>query len=228
MWSALASILLGVFGWVIPKLLIEPGKEIFDLRREAQECMIVYGNLSPEAPADERRTAAEAFRRVGSGLVSRHTAAFRWVTWWYERRLHWDINSAGALLIGLGNATQSEGFSYANLSSNVTLIRQCLRLRTPEQPSMIRAMMENAAQPRPMSCRLTRRHVWRDAARPTEARLGVAGRSNKWINRSKNADAATVSETVVFESHSHGTNPLIGWTGAPHAPHALNIVYVYY
>src|ERR1700730_7658125 len=142
MWSALASILLGVFGWVIPKLLIEPGKEIFDLRREAQECMIVYGNLSPEAPADERRTAAEAFRRVGSGLVSRHTAAFRWVTWWYERRLHWDINSAGSLLIGLGNATQFEGFSCANLSSSVTRIRECLRLRTPEPPPVIRVLME--------------------------------------------------------------------------------------
>jgi hypothetical protein len=147
MWSALA-ILLGVLGWVIPKLLIEPGKEIFDLRREAQECLIVYGNLAKDAPDDERRSAGEAFRRVGAGLVSRHTAAPRWVAWWYER-LHWDINSAGALLIGLGNATQFRGFSQANLSSDVTLIRQCLLLRAPEQPSMIRAMMESAAQPRP-------------------------------------------------------------------------------
>ncbi|ACB97334.1 hypothetical protein Bind_3790 (plasmid) [Beijerinckia indica subsp. indica ATCC 9039] len=61
MWSALASFLLGVLGWVVPKLLIEPGKEIFDLRRETQESLIIYGDLPKDAPADERRLAAEIF-----------------------------------------------------------------------------------------------------------------------------------------------------------------------
>jgi hypothetical protein len=79
MWSAIASVILGVIGWALAKLLFEPLKEIIDLRREAQECLLVYGDLSRDAPSDERHAAAQAFRRVGAGLVSRHLAAYRWV-----------------------------------------------------------------------------------------------------------------------------------------------------
>jgi hypothetical protein len=45
MWSALASIVLGAVGWGVTRLLFEPMKEIVDLRHEAQECLIVHGNL---------------------------------------------------------------------------------------------------------------------------------------------------------------------------------------
>jgi hypothetical protein len=75
MWSAIASVVLGLCGWGIAKLLFEPLKEIIDLRREAQECLIVYGDLHKDAPADERRDAAETFCRIGAGLVSHHYAA---------------------------------------------------------------------------------------------------------------------------------------------------------
>jgi len=88
MGTALATIALGAFGWMIAKLLFEPMKEIADLGRQAQEVLIVYGNLSKDAPSEERRTAAQAFRGTGAGLVSRHIAAWAWVKWCYERRLH--------------------------------------------------------------------------------------------------------------------------------------------
>jgi hypothetical protein len=71
-------------------------KEIVDLRREAQDCVIVYGNLAKDAPAEERRAASDAFRRIGAGLVSRHIAGYPWVrgrcAW-----LGWDIHSAGTI-----------------------------------------------------------------------------------------------------------------------------------
>jgi hypothetical protein len=35
---------------MIAKLFLEPVKEMFDLRREAQECQIVYGDLSKDVP----------------------------------------------------------------------------------------------------------------------------------------------------------------------------------
>jgi hypothetical protein len=96
MWSALASIVLGAVGWGVTRLLFEPMKEIVDLRREAQECVIVYGNLAKDAPAEERRAASDAFRRIGAGLVSRHIAGYPWVrgrcAW-----LGWDIHSAGTI-----------------------------------------------------------------------------------------------------------------------------------
>ena len=37
MFAAMFSIILGVTGWIIAKLIFEPAKEILDLRREAQE-----------------------------------------------------------------------------------------------------------------------------------------------------------------------------------------------
>ena len=148
MWSALASILLGVLGWVIPKLLIEPGKEIFDLRREAQECLIVYGDLSKDAPDDEGRAAGEAFRRVGSGLVSRHTAALPWIKLGCKL-LHWDINSAGALLIDLANYTKSDPSSRSRLESHVRHIRRYLKLDPPQEPEHSRFISSTAqGQPR--------------------------------------------------------------------------------
>jgi hypothetical protein len=132
------------------RLLFEPLREIVDLRREAQECVIIFGDLSKDAPPDERRTAAEAFRRIGAGLVSRHIAAWPWVRWFYDRYLHWDIHSAGAMLIGIGNTTQFEGFSVANASPIVPLIRNCLKLPSLQKPPTIRELEAHAAQPAPI------------------------------------------------------------------------------
>jgi len=151
MWSAIASVILGALGWAGARLLFEPLKEIVDLRREAQECLIVFGNLSKDAPPDDRRAAAEAFRRIGAGLVSRYIAAWPWVQWFCDQCLRWDIHSVGAMLVGIGNTTRDEGFSHANASATVPLIRTCLRLPTPEQPPMIRELMAHAAQPAPIN-----------------------------------------------------------------------------
>jgi hypothetical protein len=149
-WSAIASIILGALGWASARLLFEPLKEIVDLRREAQECLIIYGNLSKGAAPDDRRAAAEAFRRVGAGLVSRHIAAYPWVKWFCNTCLRWDIHSAGTMLINVGNTTQFEGFSAANASPIVPLVRSCLQLPAPEQPPMIRELMANAGRPAPI------------------------------------------------------------------------------
>jgi len=147
MWAAIASFLVGAGGWAFARLLFEPLKEIIDLRREVQECLIIYGNLSRDAPAEERHAASEAFRRIGAGLTSRHIAAYPWVKWSYETRFRWDIHSAGAFLISIGNTTQFDGFSFANVSPTALLIRECLRLPPPEKPAMIRELEAHAGQP---------------------------------------------------------------------------------
>jgi hypothetical protein len=147
MWSAVASFLLGVIGWVITKRFWEPFKEIIDLRREVQECLIMYGNLAKDTPLDDRRAAAEAFRSIGAGLISRHIASNRAVTWWCNTRQHWDIYSAGIMLLGIADNTQSNGFSFANASPTVSLIQQCLQLPTPGKPPMIMALEESASRP---------------------------------------------------------------------------------
>jgi hypothetical protein len=150
MWSALATIILGAIGWAGAKLLFEPIKEIVDRRREAQESLLIFGNLSKDAPSDERHLAAGTFRRIGAGLVSRHIAAWPWVAWFCDRCLLWDTYSAGTMLIGIGNSTLNDGFSHANASPTVPLIRSCLRLPVLGDPTMIREMMENAGRPAPL------------------------------------------------------------------------------
>ena len=125
----------------MPGFFFEPLKEIVDLRREAQECLLVFGNLSKDAASADRRAAAEAFRRIGAGLVSRHIAAWPWVKCFYGQCLHWDIHSAGAMLIGVAETTQSEGFSMANASPVVPLIRTSLQLPSPGQAPMIRELI---------------------------------------------------------------------------------------
>ncbi|MET4072609.1 hypothetical protein ABID58_007438 [Bradyrhizobium sp. S3.2.6] len=153
MWSAISSIILGAIGWAGARLLFEPIKEIVDLRREAQECLIVFGNLSKDAAPDDRLQAAGTFRRIGAGLVSRHIAAWPWVAWFYHRCLHWDIYSAGTMLIGIGSSTLNEGLSHANASATVPLIRNCLQLPVLGEPTMIREMMDHAAWPAPLEPR---------------------------------------------------------------------------
>lgn len=153
MWTAIATVILGGIGWVVAKLLFEPLKEIIDLRRQAQECLISYGDLSKDAPTDDRRAAADAFRRIGAGLVSRHYAPYPWANWTYDfvlRWWRWDIHSAGNLLISIGNGTQSVGFSWANNSPLVMLIRQNLKLPNPEPSPTERALVENATRPAPL------------------------------------------------------------------------------
>jgi len=146
MWGAIGGVVFGVCGWLLAKLLFEPVKEIIDLRREAQECFIVYGDLSKDAHPDERRMAVDAFRRGGAGIVSRAIAAYPWVNFCLTR-FSVDIHSAGELLLGVARNTQFQGFSHANLSAEATLIRTCLRLPSVGQPPIIRALAENATRP---------------------------------------------------------------------------------
>jgi hypothetical protein len=105
----------GTLGWVLAKLVFKPLEEIIDLRRETQEILIIRGNVGEDAAKAERDEAAEAFRRVGAALVSRHLAAFPWVQVFCRGCLGWEPHSAGALLISLGNNT------YGRLSKSLPL-----------------------------------------------------------------------------------------------------------
>jgi hypothetical protein len=74
MWSSLFTLGLGAGGWWISKFLFEPLKEIYDLRRDVQECLIIHGDLSKDAPEDQRGAAATTFLHLGAGLVARDLA----------------------------------------------------------------------------------------------------------------------------------------------------------
>jgi hypothetical protein len=135
MWWSLVTLALGAVGWLTAKFLFEPVKEIYELRRDVQECLLVHGDLSKDAPQEERVAAADAFARLGAGLVARDLAAYRWVRWFCLTLLRLDIYSAGALLIGIGNDTRRTGFSFAGASPTIPIIRTCLRLSEPRIPS---------------------------------------------------------------------------------------------
>jgi len=126
-----------------------PVRRSWTCGRQAQECLILHGYLPADAPADERLECAPEFRKIGAGLVSRHIASYPWVRWCI-RYLGWDIHSAGAMLIGIGDSTRKEAFSNASLSATVALIRASLRLSPPEQAPMIRELLAHAARPAPL------------------------------------------------------------------------------
>jgi hypothetical protein len=134
MWSLLLGVLGGALGWIATRLFFDPFKEIADLRRETQERLILFGNVSSELPeSDEWRLAAcDAFRRTGSGLIARHLAAYPWVGYcllnWWPR---WDIHTAGAALLSLGNSLRDENTSMVDFSPTVRLIREKLKLPLP-------------------------------------------------------------------------------------------------
>jgi hypothetical protein len=132
MWAALVTFVLGASGWGFTWLLFEPTKEIMNLRREAQEYLIFHGNLEKkDVPPEERRTASDAFRRIGAGLVSRYAAAYRWVRpiWLW---LGWNIHCAGATLISLSNSIQFDGCNLTDCPEDVARIRRYLNLPTPD------------------------------------------------------------------------------------------------
>lgn len=149
MWPAITSFLFGAVGWFSVKFFFEPWSEIAVHRREAQECLIVYADLSPSASIEQRKAAAEAFRRIGAGLVSRHIAAH----WWVRKYSCWrgDIHSAGLLLIGIGNDVQQNGLSNLHALPIVELIRKSLWLRSPGKPPLIGELMDMAGAPAPIS-----------------------------------------------------------------------------
>ena len=140
MWATIATIVLGAAGWVIARFLFEPYKEIRDLRVKAQEALIIFGNIGPSTPMDERLAAYEAFRRIGAGLVAREAAAPRRVGLFRQR---WDIRGAGEGLISLGNEIGIGSRGIAQLHSMASEIRDYLDLPTPKpSPSMQRALLK--------------------------------------------------------------------------------------
>lgn len=147
MWSSIFMLTLGAAGWWFSKFLFEPLKEIYDLRRDIQECLIMHGDLPKDAPEDQRIAAATAFSRLGAGLVARHLAAYPWVQWVCAKIFGLDIYSAGGLLMGIGNDTRVAGFSFAGLSPTIHHIRRCLRLPAPTTPPTILALQEVIGQP---------------------------------------------------------------------------------
>jgi hypothetical protein len=102
------TFVLGASGWGFTWLLFEPTKEIMNLRREAQEYLIFHGNLEKkDVPPEERRTASDAFRRIGAGLVSRYAAVYRWVRpiWlWLGWNIHFQMSTPPRTAGGKGRA----------------------------------------------------------------------------------------------------------------------------
>lgn len=148
MWATIISFLLGFGGWLFAKFIFEPYKEVYDLRREAAEALIIHGDLAPNALVEERVAAAGAFRRLGAGLVARHFARHfaqyhlpDWLYIWPV--LGWDIHSAGRLLLGLAQVTEKTGFSNANISPNVMMIRGALKLPAPTPSSIEEALIQH-------------------------------------------------------------------------------------
>jgi hypothetical protein len=144
MLSALLSIISGALAGGFAALVVLPVQQISDLRRQAQEAMILYGRLQNDASPAERQAAADMFRRIGAGFVSHYLARFRW-TLLALRCLTWrklDIHSAGELLLNFYRLTHYGNLINLELHPDWEKLRKSLALPPLTVSPVVQANLE--------------------------------------------------------------------------------------
>jgi hypothetical protein len=104
MWSAIASILLGIVGWCVASFLATPFLDFLNLRRRVHEEVIFTGNIDAMvAGKPEYEKAVNTLRRLGAKVQATNVAAAPPLLWFLRIR-GYDLRRAGRSLIGLSNS----------------------------------------------------------------------------------------------------------------------------
>ena len=108
MWSAIASVLLGLVGWFAARFFGTPFLDFHNLRTQVHEEVIFTANLNPiaaETPRYDKAydNAAESLRRLGAKVQATNVTATRPLRWFLSKQ-GYDLVDAGKNLIGLSNS----------------------------------------------------------------------------------------------------------------------------
>lgn len=108
MWSAIASILLGLIGWFAASFLGKPFIDFQNLRAQVNEEVIFTANLDPIAAGTQRYdkvydSAVESLRRLGAKMQATNATATSPLRWFLSQQ-GYDLVGAGTNLIGLSNS----------------------------------------------------------------------------------------------------------------------------
>jgi hypothetical protein len=133
MWSAIASFLLGVLGWIVISFFGKPLLDFLNLKSQVHEEIIFTGNIDPmvEHTANYDK-AVESLRRLGARVqamnanVSVSSLPFVFLPLgWFLSMQGYDLARAGSGLIGLSNSLAVTDGSRAH---QIGLIQAALRL----------------------------------------------------------------------------------------------------
>ena len=84
MWSAIASFLLGVVGWLGVSFVGKPLLDFLNLRSQVHEEIIFTGNIGPGPGYDKSACdkAQESLRRLGAKVQATSITASRLLRWY--------------------------------------------------------------------------------------------------------------------------------------------------
>ena len=109
MWSAIASLFLGIVGWFATSFFAKPFLDFLTLRGLVFEEMIFTANVDQIVEGTPAYwTVVETLRRLGAKVLATDVAASRQLRWFLSKR-GYDLTTAGSNLIGLSNSLNVKG-----------------------------------------------------------------------------------------------------------------------
>jgi hypothetical protein len=109
MWSAIASLLLGIMGWIVTSFVAKPLLDFLNLRSLVLEEMIFTANVNQIVEGTPAYwTAAESLRRLGAKVQATDVTAPPLLRSFLSK-WGYDLTTAGSNLIGLSNSLNLRG-----------------------------------------------------------------------------------------------------------------------
>jgi hypothetical protein len=113
MWSAIASVLLGVAGWFVASFFAKPLLDFLNLKSQVHEEIVFTANVGVmRAGTAEYDKAVDSIRRLGAKVQATKVSASLPLGWFLSI-FGYDLAKAGGSLIGLSNSLASTDGSRA-------------------------------------------------------------------------------------------------------------------
>jgi hypothetical protein len=110
MWSAIATIVLAIAGWLGASFFGKPLLDFRTLKSQVHEEIVFTGNMGGMVVPDDK--TVESLRRLGARVQATDVSASRPLKWFLRVR-GYDLVKAGRSLIGLSNSLASTDGSRA-------------------------------------------------------------------------------------------------------------------
>jgi hypothetical protein len=138
MWSAIASILLGVVGWIAASFFAKPLLDFLNLKSQVHEEIVFTGNIGTMvAGTANYDKAVNSLRRLGAKVQATNVSASRPLAWFLSV-FGYDLPKAGGGLIGLSNSLASTDGSRA---LHINSIQAALKLPRDYTDDYLRSVL---------------------------------------------------------------------------------------
>jgi hypothetical protein len=107
MWPAIASVLLGIVGWLATSFLAKPFLDFLNLRSQVLEEMVFTANVN-DKNMTVYNSAVESLRRLGAKVQATDLTASPLLRWFLSK-WGYNLDVAGRNLIGLSNSLNVPG-----------------------------------------------------------------------------------------------------------------------